>query len=188
MKSLISAACLASLLSFSSAAPNPQYGIPTSGVLKPIVRSQYEVWTGAVHYNTPTGHIFKNGRTTDITTLLIFDIPATLSGKTCEFHLYLDPSATVSGTGAFDVFSSLAPATQDTTTWPSGNLRDQYGGRMQAHISGEATWVPDIVAEGKAFPCPAVPMKYAAELVGTGDVDNIAWNSAAGSGSYIKYY
>jgi hypothetical protein len=188
MMYLSAAAFLASLISLGSAIPTPQSGIPTTGVLTPIVRSQYEVWTGAIEYNTGTGEVFKNGITSDITTLLTFNFPASLAGMTCEFHFYLDPTATVSGTGEFDLFTSQAPPTQDTTSWPSGNLRDQYAGRMQTYAPGEAAWVQDIAAAGKVCQCPDTAMLYAVELVGVGDVDEVAWNPAAGSGAYVKYY
>ncbi|KAH6711914.1 hypothetical protein BKA61DRAFT_611805 [Leptodontidium sp. MPI-SDFR-AT-0119] len=171
-----------------SPAPEPQY-VPTgSDIIKPTTRSLYEVWTGAVHYNTPNGKIFKDGHSSDITTLLTFDIPAATYGKTCEFHFVLASEATskLSGSAQFDVFTSLAPATHSTTTWPSGNLRDQHAGRMQAYLPGEAKWVEGFPTYGKSFPCPS-GQTLAGELVGTGDVDDIEW-LAGNSGTYIKYY
>jgi Ubiquitin 3 binding protein But2 C-terminal domain len=182
----LSAVAVTALLGFTTALPAPQGSAPGSNIIKPTTRSQYEVWTGAVHFNVPNGKIFKNGHTTDITTLLTFDIPADAQGKTCEFHFALDTASTVSGSGQFDVFTSLAPATKDTTTWPQGNLRDQYGGRMKANLGGEATWVDGFPQPGKSFPCPA-GLKVAGELVGTGDVDDIEWVAGNGVGAYIKY-
>jgi hypothetical protein len=106
---------------------------------------------------TNNGKISKDGKTTDITTLLTFDFPTALDGKTCSFHFDLssDPAAKVSSTGQFDVFISLAPATRTTTTWPSGNLRDQHIGRMRAQPNAAATWVAGFSTFGQSFPCPA---------------------------------
>jgi hypothetical protein len=177
------------IVSLTSALPtNTSY--PTtegSNIIRPTVTSQYAVWTGAVRYKTQNGNIFKDGRTTDITTLLTFDFPPASAGKTCSFHFNLssDPKAKVSGTGQFDVFTSLAPAAYSTTSWPSGNLRDNHFGRMTAHLSGEATWVDGFSTSGKSFPCPA-GRTYGGELVGTGDADRIEW-LAANAGPYIKW-
>src|SRR6266480_334217 len=172
----------AASLSFAAAAPVAQ---PSGGgnngspfrqpnVIRPTARSQYDVWTGAVHYNTTNGKIFKNGQTTDVTTLLTFTFPPATNGQSCEFHFYLDSTATVSGTGIFDVFSSLAPATHSTTSWPSGNLRDQYGGRMQASLPGEAAFLAGYGTTAQLFECPSDSV-YGVELVPTGDVDDIEW-------------
>jgi hypothetical protein len=158
-----------------------------SNAIRPTRTSQYDVWTGAVRYSEQRGKIFKNGRTTDVTTLLTFDFPAESDGKTCSFHFDLssDPAANVSGTGQFDVYISLAPATRSTTTWPSGNLRDHHIGRMRAQPNAAATWVAGFPTFGQAFPCPA-GQTYGSELVGTGDVDHIEW-LASTSGAYIKW-
>jgi hypothetical protein len=163
-------------------------GLPSgANILHPIARSQYEVWTGAVHYNTPTGKIFKNGKTTDVTTLLTFQMPTTNGvPQICEFHFYLDNTATVSGSGLFDVFDSIAPATQSTTGWPSGNLRDNYAGRMKVTKPGEAVFQDGYGPDARAFPCPDAGL-YGAELVGVYDVDDIEWTGAV-AGAYIKYY
>lgn len=177
------------IITFASALPtNTTYPSPAaSNTIRPTITSQYDVWTGAVRYSTQNGKIFKSGRTTDVTTLLTFDFPAASAGKTCSFHFDLssDPTAKVSGTAQFDVFTSLAPAAYSTTTWPSGNLRDQHFGRMTARLNGEATWVDGFSTLGKSFPCPA-GQTYGGELVGTGDVDYIEW-LAANSGPHIKW-
>lgn len=174
--------------SCSTQPPNTTCGETTgSNIIKPKVTSQYEVSTGAVRHGTSNGKIFKDGKTTDITTLLTFDFPTASAGKTCSFHFDLcsDPAAKVSGTGQFDVFISLAPATRTTTTWPSGNLRDQHIGRMRAQPNAAATWVAGLPTFGQSFPCPA-GKTYGGELVGTGDVDHIEW-LASTSGAYIKW-
>ena len=183
----------AATLSFAAAAPVAQSSGGNNGspfgqpnVIRPTVRSQYDVWTGAVHYNTTNGKIFKNGQITDVTTLLTFTFPAATNGQSCEFHFYLDPTATVSGTGTFDVFSSLAPATQSTTSWPNGNLRDQYGGRMQASLPGEAVFLDGYGTTAQLFECPSDTV-YGVELVPTGDVDDIEWVGHL-AGAYILYH
>lgn len=183
----------AAILAFTSAAPVAQSGSGNNGspfgqpnVIRPVARSQYDVWTGAVHYNTTNGKIFKNGKTTDVTTLLTFNFPAATNGQLCEFHFYLDSTATVSGTGTFDVFSSLAPATQSTTGWPNGNLRDQYGGRMQANKPGEAVFLAGYGTDAQLFDCPS-SNGYGVELVPTGDVDDIEWVGSL-AGAYILYH
>ena len=158
-----------------------------SNIIRPKVTSQYDVWTGAVHRGTQNGKIFKDGKTTDITTLLTFDFPAASEGKTCSFHFDLcaDPSAKVSGTAQFDVFTSLAPAAGNTSSWPSGNLRDQHLGRMTAQTNGAATWVSGFPTLGQGFPCPA-GQTHGGELVGVGDADFIEW-LAGTSGASIKW-
>ncbi|CAN9322583.1 unnamed protein product [Alternaria alternata] len=163
-------------------------GFPTcSNIIKPRVTPLYEVWTGAVRHNTANGKVFKDGKTTDITTLLTFDYPPESAGKTCSFHFDLasDASAKVSGTGQFDVFTALAPAASSTSSWPSGNLRDQHLGRMTAQRGGAATWVSGFPALGQGFPCPA-GKTYGGELVGVGDADFIEW-LAGTSGASIQW-
>lgn len=175
------------LLGLTSALPSPQNSPRNSGTITPAVISQYEVWTGAVHYNTPNGKIFKDLQKPDITTLLTFDMPSSLQGLTCEFHFYLDAASTLSGSEQFDVFSSLAPAAGSTTTWPQGNQRDQYIGRMAASVPGEATWESGFPQLWKSFPCP-FGEQLGAELVGVSDQDDIEWLDSSTVGPYIRYY
>ena len=195
MQFLTSAIALA-VISFTAAAPlnvrttyecpNPVDPVSPAQVIYPDVTSQYKVWAGAVDRYTERGRISKDGTTTDITTLLTFSFPAESAGKTCSFHFDLsdDTTAKVSGTGQFDVFTSLAPADYSTSSWPPGNLRDQHIGRMTAKAGGEATWVAGFPTFGQGFPCPAGEA-YGGELVGVGDNDLIDWLST--SGPYIQY-
>ncbi|KAJ4333356.1 hypothetical protein N0V87_007647 [Didymella glomerata] len=166
--------------------PDPTFPGSPAQIIRPDVTSQYEVWTGAIHRQTKRGRISKDGRTTDITTLLTFIFPAESVGKTCSFHFDLsdDSTAAVSGTGQFDIFTSLAPAEYSTFSWPPGNLRDQHIGRMTAKVGGEAEWVPGFPTFGQGFLCPA-GQTYGGELVGVGDNDFIDW--FATSGPYIQY-
>lgn len=180
----LTAAIAAAILGFTSAIPTPS-SIPTgSDVIVPTTISQYSVWTGAINFNTGAGKIFKNGLVSDVTTLVTFDIPSAAAGKTCSLHFVLDSTSTLSGSAQFDVFTSLAPATMSTTTWPNGNLRDQYEGRMTAQANGEATWT-DGFPSVPTFPCPA-GVTLAGELVGTGDVDDIEWSQIS-AGPYILF-
>lgn len=162
----------------------PSIPIKSRGTIRPSFISQYEVSTGAVHYQSPQGKISKNnGKTTDISTLLTFAIPDEAQGKTCSFHF--DAVDTVSGTGVFDVFLSQKPASGNSESWPSGNLRDHHAGRMAAKSGAEAKWVSGHPAAGQRFPCPPAG-KYGGELVGVGDVDHIEW-VANTSGPYIAW-
>ncbi|KAM0717746.1 hypothetical protein Q7P37_006078 [Cladosporium fusiforme] len=163
----------------ASESPCPKPNPP----IRPCVTSQYDVWTGAVRRDEINGKIFKDGRKTDVTTLLTFNFPPETEGKTCSFHF--DPAPTVSGSGQFDVFVSLAPASHSADSWPSGNLRDQHIGRMVAHSDRVAEWLPGFPDLGQSFPCPA-GQTYGGELVGVGDADHVEW-LAGTSGPYITW-
>jgi len=179
-------AVAAAIMAFTSAVPTPGYWAPPTGsVISPTTISQYTVWTGAIKYNVQYGKIFKDGHTSDITTLVTFDIPSAAQGKQCTFHFSLDSTATLTGTGVFDLFTSQAPATHDTTSWPSGNLRDNQVGRLKAVLNGEATFLDGFPTAGESFPCP-YGYELAGELVGTGDADDIEWNGLL-AGPYLSY-
>lgn len=174
------AAIAAAILGATSAlaAPTPNPGPPaqvsTPSVLFPSATSLYNVWTGAVTFGSPVGLIQKTGTTPDITTLVTFDFPSSLAGKTCEFAFILDSTATSTGSQRADVFDSLAPADHSTTTWPNGNLRDNHLGRIFAPAPGTAT-LEQAYNGAPKFPCPA-GQTLGAELVGVYDVDKISWN------------
>ncbi|KAJ9634923.1 hypothetical protein H2199_008787 [Coniosporium tulheliwenetii] len=181
----VTATVAAAALSVASAAPTYPAG-SSSNILNPTTLSHYSTWGGAVDYAVSWGAVLKpNGKYTDTTTLVTFRVPASTQGKTCEFGFYLDDSATLGGSKQFDVFTSLAPATVDTTTWPSGNLRDQHAGRMTAVKPGYATWVDGIGPASKTFPCP-YGQTLAGELVGVNDIDEITWNGASLEPPLIK--
>ncbi|KAF2814131.1 uncharacterized protein BDZ99DRAFT_372485, partial [Mytilinidion resinicola] len=76
-------------------------------------------------------------------------------------------------TAQFDAYTALAPADHSTKDWPSGNLRDQYVGRLKSVKPGLATYVDGFPKVGP-FPCPA-GKTYGGELVGAGDQVNIQW-------------
>jgi hypothetical protein len=145
-------------------------------VIFPQVTSQYNVGTGAVSLNTGSGVVDKypsNGGK-DITSLVTFSIPAYPSGFTCELVFDLDSTRGVSGSASAQAFTSLAPATATTSTWPQGNQRDQFVGTLKAIPGERATW--DLPASTRQFPCSeAVGRLYGGELVPTGDSDHISW-------------
>lgn len=176
-------AALSSALAIGASAAPATY---PSGRINPITLSQYTVWTGAIDYDVQTGKVFKDGRSSDITTLVTFDIAKALSGKTCQLHFDLPRDAHVSGSGKFDVFTSQAPATQDTESWPPGNLRDEYVGRFLAVKGGDAEPGADGITTITTFPCPG-GQYLAGEIVGVGDVDYITWSKAS-NGPYLTYY
>jgi Ubiquitin 3 binding protein But2 C-terminal domain len=185
MKLLDLAAAAFSLLTLVHAVPVPQ--IPSGpNILSATTISQYSVYTGAIDFDTPSGKIFKTDGpppSSDITTLVTFDLPAASAGQTCAFHFNLAPGSTLTGSGLFDVFTSLQPATESTTTSPPGNQRNKPVGRLQAAI-GEATYVSDIPNSVQSFPCPSGT--WAIELVGVYDTDDIKWNGSI-SGPYVLF-
>jgi hypothetical protein len=183
---------LALLAGLVAAVPTPNPQIPAAGAgtvnLLPTVYSQYAVWTGAITYNTNLGRIEKNGRQTDNTTLLSFVVTSANAGKPFSFRFALDSAATnvISGTGQFDLFSSLAPATGSATSWPPGDRRNQHLGRFQVVKGGVAT----AITAGFPTPTGTLPTAtgtYGWELVGVGDNDIIQWVPSATNGAYINY-
>ncbi|KAI9855527.1 MAG: hypothetical protein M1813_009755 [Trichoglossum hirsutum] len=182
MKIAAAAAIVPFLAAFTNAVPTPQ-GAPSTPphrisyngtTLYPYATSTYAVWSGAVTYGTTYGLIQKTQKTSDITTLATFDFPASTAGKKCAFNFRLSNSATVTGTGQADVFTTLDNPKGSTTDWPQGNQRDNHVARIQAVKGGEATLVMGFGHEGP-FDCPA-GHRYTAELVPTGDYDEIRWD------------
>jgi len=143
------------------------------------VASTYYVSTGAIQYDVHEGHIFKDGVGSDESTLLTFVIPDLYLDHTCAFNVIFDGMTDyASGSRQFDIFTSLKPALSNATTWPPGNQRDNYYGRMMVDtIPGSAVFVDGITATASSFPCPIGT--WGAELVGVGDVDSIFWGSAS---------
>jgi hypothetical protein len=146
------------------------------------------VWSGAIDYNIGAGKLFKDQITSDISTLLTFTYPQASAGLTCHFEFALGSASILQGTPAFDVFSSLAPATASTTSWPPGNLRNNHLARMDAVLGGFATY------EGAGFPqtaasflCPPPGTVEGWELVPTGDATDIEWIQSGLVGAFISY-
>ena len=150
---------------------------PISTIL-PFVTSNYHVKTGQIDFNTGRGLVDKStgNNGDDHTTLVTFQVPQQYSGNQCQIVFDLPPAAPVSGTGRLDVFTSIAPATTNTLTWPQGNLRDDQLGRLIASPGERASWEQDF-GGFSPYPCSQVAGQYvAAELVGVGDNDHVEWN------------
>ncbi|KAM0721350.1 hypothetical protein Q7P37_002274 [Cladosporium fusiforme] len=155
---------------------------PKNPPIRPCVTSQYDVWTGAVRRDEINGKIFKDGRKTDVTNAPHLHHPRPRARLAAFTSI---PPLPLSGSGQFDVFVSLAPASHSADSWPSGNLRDQHIGRMVAHSDRVAEWLPGFPDLGQSFPCPA-GQTYGGELVGVGDADHVEW-LAGTSGPYITW-
>ncbi|KAF2475871.1 uncharacterized protein BDR25DRAFT_278596 [Lindgomyces ingoldianus] len=177
---------LASLLSFSFAAPvaSPKPWPADPNIVKPTTISQYEVSKGAIHFNTPRGKVLKTGNGQDWTTLITFDMPAATAGKTCELHFILESAATLSGSGLLDVFTSLAAAPGERTSWGPGNQRNNHVARVKVAQGGDATYQTGYPQVVKSFACPSG--KWPIEVVGVYDRDDVQWDGSI-SGAYLKY-
>jgi hypothetical protein len=167
----------------AASTPASPYGQQPIAALLPDFTSQYTASTGAVDFHTSRGLVSRSPQNggSDITTLVTFELPEQYANNQCQlvFDLGGDYSSSVSGTGKAQLFTSLAPADKDSSTWPSGNLRNQHLGTIQVNAYGRATWEagsgPGASVEGK-FPCSAIAGKiYGGEVVPVGDVDYISW-------------
>jgi hypothetical protein len=186
MKYLTAVSSLFSLIAVAVAAPAPAPQVPTGpNIIKPSVRSQYYVSTGAISYNTGVGLVSKNGRTSDITTLITINIPAAAVGKPVKFNFALDSATTVTGSGLLDLFSSLQPATASTSTWGPGNQRNIQLGRLHVTKGAAATWVAGFPTASQSYVFNAAG-NYGFELVGVYDQDVVSW-SGANNGLWISY-
>lgn len=177
----------------SSPASAPSYQTQPIDTILPDFTSQYTASTGAIDFHTTRGLVsrFPQNGGADITTLVTFELPEQYANNQCQlvFDFGSDSSSSVSGTGKAQLFTSLAPADKDTSTWPSGNLRNQNLGTIQVNAYGRATWEagsgPGASADGK-FPCSAIAGKiYGGEVVPVGDVDTISWAAGLGDGPKI---
>lgn len=149
----------------------------------------YDVGNGKISCD-PDTRIFKhwNNRGHDITTLSLFEYPADVAGKTCQFGFELNHDDILTGSKKFDLFSTLRPTTTcPATSWPPNNNRDQHLGRMTAAV-GAATWDMQFLGVAKPGPCPKPGTVVTYELVGVYDVVEIDWNAANGSGPRIYYW
>ncbi|KAJ9612630.1 hypothetical protein H2200_004227 [Cladophialophora chaetospira] len=177
--------------SISPAPPSVQ-AQPIASIL-PDFTSQYTASTGAIDFHTSRGLVSRSPQNggADITTLVTFELPEQYANNQCQlvFDFGSDSSSSVTGTGKAQLFTSLAPADQDTSTWPSGNLRNQNLGTIQVNAYGRATWEagsgPGASSNGQ-FPCSAIAGKiYGGEVVPVGDVDTISWAAGLGDGPKI---
>ncbi|RJE17125.1 hypothetical protein PHISCL_10538 [Aspergillus sclerotialis] len=116
------------------------------------------------------------------------------SGNQCQlvFDLGSDPTSYVTGTGKAQLFTTIAPATADSESWPSGNLRNQALGTIDVNAYGRASWEagsgPGATVEGK-FPCSMIAGQiYGGEIVPVGDEDTISWTAGKGDGPKILVF
>lgn len=161
--------------------PVVPYAQPVATVF-PDYTSQYNSKTGAVDFHTPYGLVSRstsNGGA-DITTLVTFTLDSQYASNQCQLVFDLaDYSSSVSGSKKAQLFTSLAPATADSESWPSGNLRNQELGSIDIVSGGRATWEagsgPGATANGY-FPCSAIAGHiYGGEVVPQGDDVTISW-------------
>jgi len=173
----------------SSGQPQAQ---PIATVL-PDFTSQYTASTGALDFHTTRGLVsrFPQNGGKDVTTLVTFELSSQYSNNQCQFVFDMgnDSTGYVTGTGKAQLFTSLAPADQDTSTWPNGNLRNQNLGTINANAYGRATWDagsgPGASVDGK-FPCSEIAgYIYGGEVVPVGDADTISWVAGSGDGPKI---
>jgi hypothetical protein len=184
-------ATLLTLIPLISAIPLdiPQPSGPLGKIL-PTTLSNYFVSTGAIHFNTNEGHIMKHANTqSDQTTLLTFNVGPEYANRQCSFGFALNgPTDYTSGSNEFDLFCSLKPAEADAASWPSGNLRDHFHGRMNVDpMSKVGTWVEGVGGEAEVFPCPVGI--FGVETVGVNDKVDIYWDKFGGSdGLHLVVY
>jgi hypothetical protein len=164
-----------------SSPPVVPYGQPIA-VVFPDFTSQYHSKTGAVDFHTASGLVSRstNNGGADITTLVTFTLGEEYKSNTCKLVFDLEsPSSSVSGSAKAQLFTSLAPATANSASWPSGNLRNQNLGAIDVVAHGRATWQagsgPGATADGM-FPCSAITGQiYGGEIVPQGDNVQIQW-------------
>jgi len=164
-------------------APAPQYA-----TVLPKVTSTYHGFGGAVDYNVNQAivsrHHGNGGR--DTSTLVTFEIPAEYASKQCQFIFDMSASSSwASGSKEADIYTALAPVTASTSSWPQGNLRDGYVGRLQTNVGGYST--VQAGPYGK-FPCSIAAGKiFGGEVVPVGDDDEISWVVGVNGPKIIVY-
>lgn len=176
MKSIIAAT---SIIALAAAAPLEARADVT---VLPTKLSQYTYSAGAVAYNTGHGYVSRypqNGGK-DISTLVTFEVPAQYASNQCQLILSLNkPGSYASGSQMAQIFTSLKPATASKDTWPTGNLRDQNLGIIQAVTGSNATWVAGtgVAATNKGvFPCSELAAYVVGmEVTPVGDANTISW-------------
>ncbi|KAI9657161.1 MAG: hypothetical protein M1821_003328 [Bathelium mastoideum] len=142
----------------------------------PDTYSRYDVDTGSLEYDVQSGEIQKKSGLDSTTTFLNFVFPNETSGQTCQFNFWLGSDTTHTGSQEFDIFISDAQPFQNSDSWPSGNQRNNYAGRMTFRIvPGFAEFEAGFANVAQQFPCPGA-QSVAYELVGVNDGDDILWN------------
>jgi hypothetical protein len=177
----------------SQPAPAPYAGAAIATIL-PDYTSQYTSSTGAIDFHTPRGYVSRSpyNHGADKSTLVTFQLPAQYAANQCQVVFDLtEASAALSGTGKVQIFTSLAPATASSASWPSGNLRDQNLGAMTLVKGGRGLWEagsgPGATTNG-VFPCKDIAGKiYGGEIVPVGDVDEISWAAGMDGVKIVVY-
>lgn len=139
---------------------------------------KYNTRDGAIS-TTEEGVVSKatNNGGNDLTALVTFTYPDESKGKKCQFAFYLDSTASVSGSGKLDVFTSFSPAPGSRSSWPPGNQRNLPVGRLSVAKGAAATWDATFNAYlTQKSDCKAPGTKEGLELVGVHDTDYISWN------------
>lgn len=160
-------------------------GPGTPGSVRPLAVSTYSVWSGRIQYATSRYRIFKNQISSDLTTLLTFNIPATAAGKKCTFNFRIPNTGTFTGSSSIDLFKSFQPATASASSWPPGNSRDQHYGRLQGIRNVISPYLAGYPTTGKSFNCPTGLTGF--ELVGTGDAVNVDFWANGVDGAWITW-
>jgi len=166
----------------------PTASPPQYATVLPKVTSSYHGDNGAVNYNvdqvTVSRHPWNNGR--DTSALVTFEIPSEYASKQCQFIFDMSASSSwASGPKQADIFTSVAPATKSTTSWPQGNLRDNHLGRLQVNVGGYSTIQAG--PYGK-FPCSiAAGQVFGGEVVPVGDDVEISWVAGVNGPKIIVY-
>jgi len=160
----------------------------------PIATSQYDVATGAISFGTARGLVSRSptNHGADTTTLVTFALDAAYSANLCQVVFGLnDPSSSAAGTMQAQLFTSLAPATASTTTWPPGNQRNNDLGSIQAVKGGYATWLPGtgpLAPANGFFKCSDIAGQlYGYEVVPQGDQVAISWPAGTDGVSILVY-
>ncbi|KAK2767572.1 hypothetical protein FQN54_003730 [Arachnomyces sp. PD_36] len=167
--------------SIAVAVPTPQQDpphIPPEDLIWPAETYRYWVKTGETELDPISGLVQKNGnQDEEITTLVNFQFPEELEGRTCRLRFDLWERDTSEGSKRADVFTSLAPegfSIASEAVWPPGNKRDVHVGRIIANAPGSAVWEQQYHGFPE-FPCPAGRV-LGGEFVGVGDKDKIEWD------------
>jgi hypothetical protein len=144
----------------------------------PAATYRYWVKSGKTKLDPPSGLVQKNGNPDEeITTLVNFEFPAELEGRTCRLRFDLWDRDTTEGSKRADVFTTLAPenfSLSSSDVSAQVNNRDKHVGRIFIDKPGSAVWEQSYYGFPD-FPCPAGRV-FGGEFVGVGDADKIVWD------------
>ncbi|GES66510.1 hypothetical protein ATEIFO6365_0015005500 [Aspergillus terreus] len=178
-----------SLLAVSSAA--------TAASLTKVQRQDSLLWPYATYrYWVNSGQwkedpqdqllVVKNGVLADETTTIVtFDIPADVAGRTCKLVFDLWDRDVSTGTQQADVFTATKPTgaeraavSVETVSKQTAEFvvqsRDKHVGRIRVTAPGTANWIQSYQGYPE-FECPAGQM-VGFEFVGAGDNMSLRWD------------